>query len=196
MPPLPCVEADFNPGPAGGGTFDNADDACAAQPGGCMTEADVDSMGFPDDYPVDSSGMAEVDLSSATDQIPEAYAYVPTLSPTLEESWQVVDTPARLRGTATTSRSARLGQLPAAISSVEGVQSAPSLWGSAGPTFSIMGGVGPLSGAFAFGWSNSVIDYMDMNGDGFPDIVTPGKITYTNPRGGRSCIDDSATIRV
>jgi hypothetical protein len=96
-------------------------------------------------------------------------------------------------GTATTSRSARLGKLPI-IGGSGGGQTAPSLWGATGPAFSIMGGVGPISGAFAFGWSSSVIDYMDMNGDGFPDVVTPDKITYTNPRGGRSCIKNSAQI--
>ena len=189
-------EADFRPpGPPGGGTFKDKDEACAAQPGGrCLTDADVQNMGYPDDYPVDSSGMAQVDLSSATNQIPNAYAYVPTLSLTLQESWQVVDSTPRLMGTATTSRSSRLGKLPAGSASGGGGLSAPSLWGSTGPEFSLMGGVGPLSGAFAFGWSRSVIDYMDMNGDGFPDIVTPDKITYTNPRGGRACIKSSAQV--
>ena len=54
-------EGDFNLGPAGGGTFKNKDDACNAQPGGCKkTDQDVQNMGFAADYPVDSSGMAQV----------------------------------------------------------------------------------------------------------------------------------------
>ena len=186
-------EEDFRPGPAGGGSFDNADDACDAQPGGCIEPADVENLTFDPDYPVDDSGMAQVDLSSAKDQIPEAFPYVPTLTPPpagpLGESWQTPDREPRIMGTATVSRAARYQDLPSGFGSgVGSTLTAPSLWGSTGPSFSLMGGVGPLSGSFAFGWSGSTIDYMDMNGDGFPDIVTPGKITYTNPRGGRACI--------
>jgi RHS repeat-associated protein len=189
------IEGDFRPpGPAGGGTFDDADDACAAQPGGCKTADDVDDMGFAEDYPRDSSGNLKLDTQALKDQIPKVFAYVPTLSSTLEESWQVVDAPPRLMGTATTSRSSRLSKLPASPGSAGSGLSAPSLWGSSGPAFSIMAGVGPLSGAFAFGWSGSVIDYMDMNGDGFPDVVTPSTITYTNPRGGRSCFVSSGKV--
>ena len=188
------VEADFEPGPEGGGTFDDEADACDAQPGGCKTADDVDDMGFPEDYPTDSSGRLTLDTQALKDQTPKVFAYVPSVSSTLEESWQVVALPPRLMGTATGFRSSRLGRLPASPGSAGGGLGAPSLWGSSGPAFSIMAGVGPLSGAFAFGWSGSVIDYMDMNGDGFPDVVTPGTITYTNPRGGRSCFDDALKV--
>ena len=101
--------------------------------------------------------------------------------------------PPRLLGSATTFRSARLGDVPAALASGGAGLSAPSLWGATGPAFSIMAGVGPLAASFGFGWSSSVLDYMDMNGDGFPDVVTPTKITYTNPRGGRSCVNSGGS---
>lgn len=189
------IEGDFVPGPADGTQYKNKDDACKAQPNGCLQESDVDSMGYSKTYPVDANGMAKVDLSSATKQIPKAFAYIPTLDATLQASWQVVaPKQPRLMGTADTSRSARLGNVPVAGAAGSGSTTAPSLWGATGPEFSIMAGVGPISGSFGFGWSSSVIDYMDMNGDGFPDIVTPDKITFTNPRGGRSCIKDSATV--
>jgi RHS repeat-associated protein len=191
-------EADFRPGPADGGTFDDADEACDAQPGGCKTADDVDDMGFDEDYPTDGSGNFQLDTQALKDQTPKVFAYVPTLSvtasSTLEESWQLVDAPPRLMGTADRTRSSRLGAVPASSATAGSGLTTPSLWGSSGPAFSITGGVGPLSGSFVFGWSGSVIDYMDMNGDGFPDVVTPNTITYTNPRGGRACVDDAMTV--
>jgi RHS repeat-associated protein len=186
---LPIKEDDFRIGPATGGTYDNADDACAAQPGGCRTS--TDGMGFADDYPVDENGRAQVDLSSAKDQIPLTFAYLPVIDATLMSSWQVVNEKPRLLGTATTTRSSRLADVPSMPGTGTGV-SAPSLWGSAGPVFTFMVGIGPGQATFAFGWTSSVIDFMDMNADGYPDIVRPGEVTFTNPRGGRGCVKDDA----
>jgi RHS repeat-associated protein len=185
----PVHEDDFRIGPAGGGTYKNKDDACKAQPTGCITS--TDGMGFPADYPVDANGRAKIDLSSAKDQIPLTFAYLPILDKNLEASWQVVDDKPRLLGRASMSRSGRLADLPAMPGSGPGV-SAPALWGSAGPVFTFMTGIGPAEISFAFGWTTSVIDYMDMNGDGYPDIVTPNEVTFTNPRGGRGCIKNNA----
>jgi RHS repeat-associated protein len=48
--------------------------------------------------------------------------------------------------------------------------------------------VGPLnltgSKSVPAGTSYNELDYLDMNGDGFPDIVANGHIQYTTPRGG------------
>lgn len=38
--------------------------------------------------------------------------------------------------------------------------------------------------SFASGSSDAHVDFLDMNGDGFPDIVTDGNIQYTRPLGG------------
>jgi RHS repeat-associated protein len=38
-----------------------------------------------------------------------------------------------------------------------------------------------------WGTGYSVSDYMDMNGDGFPDLVSTNDIEYTKPNGGLSC---------
>ncbi|GJM65027.1 SpvB/TcaC N-terminal domain-containing protein [Persicobacter diffluens] len=54
---------------------------------------------------------------------------------------------------------------------------------------SVSGGAsfGASIGASAsYGWNNSTSDFMDMNGDGFPDIVTKDKIQYTYPTGALS----------
>jgi len=184
-------EDDFRIGPATGGAYEDDEDACAAQPGGCRTS--TDGMGFDPDYPVDADGRAQIDLSSAKDQIPLTFAYVPVIDESLSSSWQVVDQPPRLMGTATSTRSGRLADVPAMPGTGTGV-SAPALWGAAGPIFTFMVGIGPAQATFAFGWTSSVIDFMDMNADGYPDIVRPGAgaVTFTNPRGGRGCIKDSA----
>ncbi|MEN8140663.1 MAG: SpvB/TcaC N-terminal domain-containing protein, partial [Thermodesulfobacteriota bacterium] len=40
-----------------------------------------------------------------------------------------------------------------------------------------------LTGSTATGESYSLLDYMDMNGDRFPDVIGEGSITYTGPTG-------------
>jgi RHS repeat-associated protein len=48
----------------------------------------------------------------------------------------------------------------------------------------ISGGVGPLSASYSTGSSYGEVDELDMNGDGFPDIVGKGRIQYTTAVGG------------
>ena len=52
------------------------------------------------------------------------------------------------------------------------------------PSAKLAFGVGPAGASFGVGPSFGLVDYMDMNGDGYPDIVTPNSVTYTTPRGG------------
>ncbi|HWN71507.1 MAG TPA: toxin TcdB middle/N-terminal domain-containing protein, partial [Haliangium sp.] len=49
---------------------------------------------------------------------------------------------------------------------------------------SLSGGLGPASGSYSKGKSYSELDYLDMNGDGFPDVVGNGRIQYTTAQGG------------
>ncbi len=88
-------------------------------------------------------------------------------------------------GMAATMRSSRTGaDSPSlGITSGGGVQAVRRV-GIAAPVFSLMAGVGPASVSFGAGPSFGLQDYTDMNGDGFPDIIGPGYIKYTNPRGG------------
>ena len=44
-------------------------------------------------------------------------------------------------------------------------------------------GLGPFGANFGFSPSFGLVDYQDMNGDGFPDIITPSSVTYTTQRG-------------
>ncbi|HEY0736351.1 MAG TPA: SpvB/TcaC N-terminal domain-containing protein, partial [Herpetosiphonaceae bacterium] len=48
----------------------------------------------------------------------------------------------------------------------------------------IGGGVSFLSGSISTGTSGSELDYLDLNGDRFPDIVADGRAQYTKPTGG------------
>ncbi|MFB7513266.1 SpvB/TcaC N-terminal domain-containing protein [Streptomyces sp. NPDC056144] len=50
-------------------------------------------------------------------------------------------------------------------------------------TGGIGGGVGSLGGSLATGTSSGETDYLDMNGDGFPDVVGSGGVQYTDPTG-------------
>ena len=42
----------------------------------------------------------------------------------------------------------------------------------------------PINASLSFGTYETVVDYMDMNGDGYPDFVGKGGIQYSNPWGG------------
>ncbi|HEX6287738.1 MAG TPA: SpvB/TcaC N-terminal domain-containing protein [Herpetosiphonaceae bacterium] len=48
----------------------------------------------------------------------------------------------------------------------------------------IGGGVSFLDGSISTGTSGSELDYLDLNGDRFPDIVANGRAQYTTPTGG------------
>ena len=51
------------------------------------------------------------------------------------------------------------------------------------PSASLAVGIGPLGGSFGVGPSFGLVDFEDMNGDGYPDVVTPGTVHYTDQRG-------------
>ncbi|CAA9362455.1 MAG: hypothetical protein AVDCRST_MAG93-7739, partial [uncultured Chloroflexia bacterium] len=52
------------------------------------------------------------------------------------------------------------------------------------PSAKLAFGLGPAGASFGVTPSFGLVDYMDMNGDGYPDIITPNSVTYTTPRGG------------
>lgn len=52
-----------------------------------------------------------------------------------------------------------------------------------GPSLSLGFGFGPLGGSVGVGQSWSLVDYEDLNGDGYPDVITPGNVQYTSQRG-------------
>lgn len=50
-------------------------------------------------------------------------------------------------------------------------------------TGSVSVGIGSLGGSIATGDCTGELDYLDMNGDGFPDVVSSGGVQYTDPTG-------------
>ncbi|MFC4111879.1 SpvB/TcaC N-terminal domain-containing protein [Nonomuraea zeae] len=64
---------------------------------------------------------------------------------------------------------------------------------------SLSGGIGPAGASAAKGDSTGQLDFMDMNGDRFPDVVSSGGIQYTDPTGGlgdtRGPLPDGAVRR-
>lgn len=188
------TEADFTTTAPGGDPYEDEDEACQALYGGaCPDDASVNDKGFT---AYDSGGGAtpQIDLEAATAEIPLAFAYRPELGETLSRSW--MGPHAGLRADASgISASDRVGDnVPTLGGTTPGVRSAPKLMGEAGPIFMLMAGVGPLGGGLAFGWSRSLVDYIDMNGDGFPDTVRPESIVYTNPRGSQDCVTAAGPV--
>jgi RHS repeat-associated protein len=193
----PIDQAKFRLTKPDGSAFEDSDDACAQIFGGpCPDDDDVE---FPGDYSGATAGdPGDFDPASATSQIKEAYAYVPTR--TQESAGAAIDQawagPRKTHnGTSTGLESSRLGEdIPSLAAGADGLLDPPTLRGQAEPTFAITGGVGPASVSFGMAWSDSDVDYMDMNGDGFPDIVKPGSVTFTDPRGGRACTQSDGTV--
>ena len=93
---------------------------------------------------------------------------------------------ANLAASASRVRSSRLGadSLDLGAGSTGGSGRAVTRISVTAPSAKLAFGVGPLGASFGVAPSFGLVDYTDMNGDGFPDIVTPNSVTYTTPRGG------------
>ena len=192
------TESDFEVPDAGGAPFDNKDDACQSMFGGaCPTDASINTTGFGS-YPDPSNTLPEIDTSKATEKVPNAFAFNAVVDPnTLAQSWdgpksKVAKIYAAQGGV---TGAARFGEdLPITGAPASGGTQAPKLLGVTGPIFMLMAGVGPFGGSFAAGWSRSMVDFLDLNGDGFPDTVRPDSVTYTNPRGTQECGPANARV--
>ena len=93
-------------------------------------------------------------------------------------------TRASLAASADTMSSSRLGVDSANPGTVPGAGGrAVTRVGVTGPIAKLAFGAGPLGASFGVSPSFGLVDYQDMNGDGFPDVITPSSITYTRPRG-------------
>ncbi|ACY15442.1 SpvB/TcaC N-terminal domain-containing protein [Haliangium ochraceum] len=78
----------------------------------------------------------------------------------------------------------RLGgpvKLLPAPSEIANARAVPRLSRSRGQA--IGGGAVPVSFSQGQGESHGLLDFLDMNGDGFPDVVTPARVQYTSPLG-------------
>ena len=65
-----------------------------------------------------------------------------------------------------------------------GERSAPARLGIGGPGLTLMFGAGPLGASAGLSPSFGITDFEDLNGDGYPDVVSAGSVTYTNQIGG------------
>ena len=196
----PIDQAKFRLTNPDGSAFEDSGDACEALTGGaCLTS--TDGMTFPGDYSGATPGdPGEFDPASAESQIKEAYAYIPTRTQgapgaPIDEAWTGPKT--THRGTAAGLQSSRLGEdVPSVEAIAGGLVDPPTLRGQAAPTFALTGGVGPATASFGMAWSDSDVDFMDMNGDGFPDTVQSDSIKFTDPRGGRACPVSEGVVEI
>ncbi|MER6591182.1 SpvB/TcaC N-terminal domain-containing protein [Micromonospora purpureochromogenes] len=66
-------------------------------------------------------------------------------------------------------------------------------------TGSVGGGIGSIGGSLATGDSTGQVDFLDLNGDQFPDVVGAGAVQYTDPDGAlgdtRGTLPDGAVRR-
>ena len=140
------------------------------------------------------TGFKDIDTSNPGANAEPSYAFIPQRTVTAPPGANVLPG-AQWRGprenhvaNGTTMRTSRLGADSVALSSGPGVASgsgtAVTRVGIAAPSASLAIGVGPFGGSFGIGPSFGLVDYEDLNGDGYPDVVTPGKVHYTNQRGG------------
>lgn len=169
---------------------------------------------IPADFDINVDALPKTD-SAAQAQTPDdfdgpnpakdsrAFAYVPQRLKVLDADGKVVDRISlwrglkdNLAGGADFMRSSRTGADSVSLTPVNGVgASAVRRIGVTAPVFSLGGGAGPLGGSFGTGPSFGLLDYMDMNGDGFPDVVAPGFVQYTDPRGSRPDTSGEKTFR-
>src|SRR5262249_10233220 len=141
---------------------------------------------FGDQLPSTVDPQAQKDAFSADPRIDPPKVSLFTPSP-LTGRWGAGEKSFVTRDTASSSRmgvdslalptAAGLGggsSAPARLARTEQV----SLTGSVG------GSVGNLGGSIATGDSTGQVDFIDMNGDQFPDVVGSNGIQYTDPTGG------------
>ena len=139
------------------------------------------------------TGFGDIDTDNPGANLEPAYAFLP-----LNELQTLPGATATLAGplwrgprdnhavTSTRTRSSRLGADSVKIgggSTSSGEGSAVTRVGLAIPSASLAIGIGPFGGSLGIGPSFGLVDYEDMNGDGYPDVITPGNIHYTNQRG-------------
>jgi RHS repeat-associated protein len=154
-----------------------------------------------DDFVIDPStlptatqvptGFNDPDYNPPTED--KSYAYLPAVqsisipgqpAPITSIAW--VGNRANLAASADRQVSSRLGADTINLSTgdIGGSGRAVNRISITAPSAKLAFGVGPLGASFGVGPSFGLVDYMDMNGDGYPDIVTPNSVTYTTPRGG------------
>jgi RHS repeat-associated protein len=130
------------------------------------------------------------DLETAGGYEPAKEVFIVLAAVAKEGRWTGADQLTYLN--ASTVSSSRLGDddlsTPEAVPAGGSARAVNKITKSTNKSFSAGGSFGPIGGSYgkSIGDSKVVLDYMDMNGDRFPDIVTPERIQYTGPTGGLS----------
>ena len=129
----------------------------------------------------------EADLNQTFDQnttydpqTAKAYVFLPFPE---EGSWRGADDSAWVK--ASSMSSSRQGAASISVpttSDVAGARAVARL--GHGTQDAISGGVSVVSGSLSKGSTTSDVDYLDLNGDKFPDILSPGKVQYSTLTGG------------
>ena len=146
----------------------------------------------PASFPTDEPTRDDASLDEAHTQ--PSYAFIPAVSPGGGTTAEPVDTDrwvgprANLYGDATTLSTSRLAVDSVDFSSVTappsgGGRSAPTRLGISGPGLTLSFGIGPLGASAGLSPSFGLTDFEDLNGDGYPDVISTGSVTYTNQVG-------------
>ena len=86
---------------------------------------------------------------------------------------------------------AALGQTPGSAS---GTMWAPKRMGFVAPNLGLSGGAFGMGASFNIGWNMADQSFLDMNGDQFPDVVNKRSTLYSDPRGGRRCVQPDQVV--
>jgi RHS repeat-associated protein len=148
----------------------------------------IDTDELPSD-PVAPSGFE--DLETEAPEPDPSFAFLPVASPVVLENQPAPFAGPVWRGsrdniaaTADRVRSSRYGADSVEIgASTGGSGRGVTRVGVAAPSAALSFGLGPLGASFGVGPSFGLVDYEDMNGDGYPDVITPATIHYTTQRG-------------
>lgn len=151
----------------------------------------INTAGLSKDTPVQKpTGFNDTTFNPPTPD--GSYAYIPTIlsqtipgqpAPNTSPSWKGQRD--NLSATATGARSSRLGSDSVALSATTGgAGRAVTRIGLTAPSAALAFGIGPLGASFGVAPSFGLVDFEDMNGDGYPDIIKPNSVQYTTPRGG------------
>ncbi len=143
-------------------------------------------------YPTEEPTRDDVSLDEANTE--PSYAYISavapgggtTADPVATDRW--VGARANLYGDATTLRTSRLAVDSVDFSSITapsgaGGRTAPTRLGISGPGLTLSFGIGPLGASAGLSPSFGLTDFEDLNGDGYPDVISTGSVTYTDQRG-------------
>lgn len=119
---------------------------------------------------------------------PTKSTFIPMIADPKSGAWLGYDNLTYIRATEVSS--SRMGEdnlIPIPISNAGSGFSAPTLRSEVKMNSTAAGGgAGLVSGSAGVSWTTlkNKLDVMDMNGDRYPDIVTPSSIQYTLPTGG------------